>query len=123
MSENVPIGEKTFTWDWRQQPPMSEIALAVRDASGGTVRMTMPDTGSDSYELNITRSAPAPAPELAAAIAETRHYREQLDATRKRLEDLATSMEWSASASSPSKKSEIERQCAKAVREAIGGES
>jgi hypothetical protein len=48
--------------------------------------------------------------QLAAAKAD-------LADTRERLENLAVGMEMSAAGTSPSKKSEIERQCAQAVRE------
>jgi hypothetical protein len=48
--------ERKFLWDWREQPPMTDIAAAVTELTGGTVSMTMPDTGSDSYELVITRT-------------------------------------------------------------------
>ena len=54
MSETTP-GQAAFTWDYRQPAPIDEIAAAVRELSGGTVTMTMPDTGSDQYELVITR--------------------------------------------------------------------
>jgi len=47
----------TFTWDYRVQPPMKEIAGAVEALSGGTVAMSMPETESDEYELVITRPA------------------------------------------------------------------
>jgi hypothetical protein len=52
-----------FTWDYRQPAPMDEIAAAVRELSGGTVRMSIPETGTDEYELVISRNrAPQAAP-------------------------------------------------------------
>ncbi len=59
--------------------------------------------------------------ELAEAMAETRAYRDKLTAARDRLDQLAAYFEESARASSPGKKSEIERHAAKAVREAAAG--
>ena len=44
---------RQFRWDYREQPPMGEIAAAVAELSAGIVRMTMPETGSDEYELTI----------------------------------------------------------------------
>lgn len=46
--------ERTFTWDCRQQPPMDEIAAAVAEMSGGSVRMSMPETGTDEYRLIVS---------------------------------------------------------------------
>lgn len=50
------------------------------------------------------------------APGEVEQLREQLQLTREQLGNLARGLELSASASSPSKKSEIERSCAAAVR-------
>jgi 8-oxo-dGTP pyrophosphatase MutT (NUDIX family) len=47
--------------------------------------------------------------------------REQLANVRQLMEDLAATLEQSASATSPSKKSQIEQGCADAVREVIAG--
>ena len=51
----------SFTWDYRQPAPMDEIAAAVRELSGGTVRMSMPETGGDEYALVISHTGPQPA--------------------------------------------------------------
>jgi hypothetical protein len=59
-------------------------------------------------------------------VAERDQAREQLAVARERLESLAAGMELSAATTSPSKKSQIERECAEAVRDiarSIGGES
>jgi hypothetical protein len=56
------------------------------------------------------------APELATAERERDQLREQLAAIRERLENLAGTLELSASATSPSKKSQIESGCAEAMR-------
>jgi hypothetical protein len=53
----------------------------------------------------------------AAAELEARDLREKLTTARERLENLAAGLRLSASASRPSKKSEIERGCAEAVRD------
>lgn len=50
----------TFTWDYRQQPPMEAIANRVRQLSSGTVIMELPETGTDEYELTISRAEPQP---------------------------------------------------------------
>jgi len=57
MSEEIPEppGDKHFRWDYKQQPPMEDIAAAVAELSGGTVKMTFPFTGSDEHELVISR--------------------------------------------------------------------
>jgi hypothetical protein len=56
-------------------------------------------------------------PHAAQTARELDELREQLAAIRERLGNLAAGMELSATTSHPSKKSEIERGCAKAVRE------
>lgn len=45
---------EAFTWDWRAQPPMEQIAAAVERLSGGRVRMYLPQTGTDSYAAVIS---------------------------------------------------------------------
>lgn len=61
--------------------------------------------------------APArPAPELAAAMAETRHYRDALNALAARVTALAADLEASAAATRPSRKSQTEDECAIALR-------
>jgi hypothetical protein len=62
-------GQAAFTWDYRQPAPMDENAAAVRELSGGAVRMSMPETGGDEYQLVVSRSEPQPAPDLEAAFA------------------------------------------------------
>jgi hypothetical protein len=52
-----------------------------------------------------------------AALGEAAQLREQLAATLERLENLAGGLELSATATAPSRKSDIERGCAGAVRE------
>lgn len=54
------------------------------------------------------------------APGEVERLREQLELTREQLRNLAAGLELSASASAPSKKSEIERSCAAAVRGIAG---
>ena len=54
-------------------------------------------------------------------IAEVGRLRELITGTRERLENLAAGLELSAAATSPSKKSEIERECAEAVRGIAAG--
>jgi len=45
--------ERLFTWDWKEQPPMTEIAAFVAELSGGSVVMREHPTGSDQYALVI----------------------------------------------------------------------
>lgn len=56
---------RTFRWDHRQPAPVDEIAAAVRELSGGAVRMRMPETA----ELVISRAEPQPPPEAARDLA------------------------------------------------------
>ena len=43
---------KSWTWDWQEQPPMSEIGAAVTEMSAkGQVFACHPETDSDSYAL------------------------------------------------------------------------
>jgi hypothetical protein len=59
-------GETTVSWDYREQPPMEDIAEIIAQMTGGALRMTMPETGSDEYELVISHAEygqPQPAPE------------------------------------------------------------
>lgn len=184
---------KTFKWDYEQQPPLDEIAEAIQALSGGSVSMVMPDTGSDEYELHLSRQPSMweqaymdvqavldkaigtgeddsagggiaadvyllagqrdqAREQLAIAVAALRDLRdghgtgtfahdiahaaldevgevtipetgeadglrEQLTVARERLESLAAGMEMSAAVTSPSKKSQIERECAEAIRD------
>jgi uncharacterized coiled-coil DUF342 family protein len=55
--------------------------------------------------------------QLETAVREGDELRDQLAAVRERLENLAAGMETSAAATTASRKSEIERGCAQAVRE------
>jgi hypothetical protein len=70
-------GTKTFSWDYEEQPPLDEIAEAVGALSGGSLRMVMPDTGSDQYELVIT------APPLPAVVTQRDAYRDERDQARE----------------------------------------
>lgn len=83
---------KTFTWDWREQPPMDAIMTLVAEASTvGAVRMTMPDTGSDEYELVIESRAP----ELGAVAyeaAENAPLRERVTELEQQLDELRESL-------------------------------
>lgn len=45
---------RVVTWDWRQQPPLADIARAVAELSAGRVHMREVDTGSDQYEWVIS---------------------------------------------------------------------
>jgi hypothetical protein len=49
----------TITWDWKEQPPIDELASAVRRASGGTVEVVEVDTGGDEYQIEISGDANA----------------------------------------------------------------
>jgi hypothetical protein len=45
---------RVFTWDYREQPDMAEIARTVTEMSGGRVFMAQADTGTDSYAWVIS---------------------------------------------------------------------
>lgn len=46
---------KIITWDWKQEAPLSRIAEAVLDVSGGTVHLReVEDTGGDMYAVTIS---------------------------------------------------------------------
>ena len=42
-----------YTWDWREQPPMTEIAKKVRELSHGHIIISQVDTQSDEYMIAI----------------------------------------------------------------------
>jgi hypothetical protein len=45
---------KTLTWGYREQPDLDELAAAVAEVSGGTVRIREYETGSSDYVLVIS---------------------------------------------------------------------
>lgn len=45
----MPDTARCFSWDYRQQPPMSEIAAFVNAISGGKVDIMEVRTGGDRY--------------------------------------------------------------------------
>jgi len=51
---------EVVTWDWREQPDMNAIALAVYGMSGGAVFMSPVDTGSDQYAWVISDAPLSP---------------------------------------------------------------
>lgn len=63
---------RSFRWDYREQPPLNEIADTIRELSGGTISMSYPDDGSDEYQLDITLTG-LPAPLDVAGTAEWLH--------------------------------------------------
>lgn len=96
-----------YRWDWREQPPMEGIMAAVTIASWGTVRMSMPGTGSDEYELVIETVAPEPGAAASEAAVNER--------LREELRRLAARLMQSAAATEPSKKSDIENDVARKI--------
>ena len=81
-SMNDTNSTTTFTWDYKEQPPLDDIAEAVRTLSGGSVSMVMPETGSDEFELVIT----APPPPAVATQRDA--YRDERDELRASLSSL-----------------------------------
>lgn len=49
--------QRVLTWDWREQPDLDRLAAHVRELSGGKVRITTVDTGSDQYAIVIADRA------------------------------------------------------------------
>jgi hypothetical protein len=60
-------GTVTVSWDYREQPPWDDITEVIGQMSGGAVRLSMADTGSDEYELVIAQADYAPAAGLLLA--------------------------------------------------------
>jgi hypothetical protein len=48
------VAARVFTWDWKEQPPLAEVAEAIAEVSGGTVHMRQVDTGGDEYALVVS---------------------------------------------------------------------
>jgi hypothetical protein len=56
-----------LTWDWREQPDLSELASIVLERSGGRIHLTpVEDTGDDQYAL-IIGSEPLTQEQASAA--------------------------------------------------------
>jgi hypothetical protein len=77
MTGTAQDGTQTFTWNYREQPPLNQIAEAVHVLSGGVVSMVMPETGSQEYELVIT------AQPLPAVVTQRDAYRSERDEARE----------------------------------------
>lgn len=73
-----------------------------------------------SCARDLRAALKANAPDAADVRAERDEAREQLAGVRERLGNLAAGLELSAGTTEPSKKSDIERQCARRVRDIAG---
>lgn len=53
---SAPGEPVVFTWDWRGQPPMEEIATRVNASmfTGGTFMYVVPFTGDDNYAVVLS---------------------------------------------------------------------
>ena len=91
-----------------------DVAPPERAAYANALR----DCASELREALAARE-PRPSPELAAAMAETRHYRERLADLRGRVLAVADELEAAANSTHPSKKSETERAAARRLRKAL----
>lgn len=60
-----------LTWDWKEQPPLDDIADIIKTMSGGTVNMVEVDTGSDQFAWVIS---PVPMDQDSANEAYRRTY-------------------------------------------------
>lgn len=48
-----PVLHVVVSWDWRAQPDIEELDVAVRELSNGVVGITQVDTESDQYAIVI----------------------------------------------------------------------
>ncbi len=48
---------EVLTWDWREQPNLTELAEMVTRLSGGRLRIVQPDTGGDEYAIVLSTVA------------------------------------------------------------------
>ena len=90
----------------------------IKDAEGEFCPCK-PDIFEATYEA--AAQEPHAAPELAAAMAETRRCREALNALAGRVTALAADLAASATATRPSRKSQTEDECAIALRRLTEG--
>lgn len=64
------MSHRVLSWDWRAQINLDDLADAIRELSGGKVRMRVVDTGSDQYAIVLADRQVGAAEALALYEAE-----------------------------------------------------
>ena len=67
---------RILEWDWKEAFPIGELADAVDDLSGGSVRVHEIGTGSDQFAIVLTTGGMT-AGEVAEAYAKRHEYEDE----------------------------------------------
>lgn len=67
-----PVTARVLSWDYREQPDITELAKHVLELSGGAVHITnVDDTGCDAYAIVI---ADRPYSQSEAELLAEKHF-------------------------------------------------